>query len=82
MNITVTIKDPCCENIIQIDRLQQIKAGLDILQETGKTAYMGKPTFYKSEALGMIVSAYLSFEDLGIYSGDILSVIEGVKTNE
>ncbi len=76
MHITVTFKDSSSENIIQIDQRQELRVGLRVLQETGKTSYAASPDFFRSEALGKVVSAYRSFEDLGIFSGDILTVIE------
>ena len=76
MNITVTFRDGSGENIIQIDQRQELWVGLRILQETGKTTYAASPDFFRSEALGKVVSAYLSFEDLGIFSGDILTAID------
>lgn len=74
MNITVTYKTPANENIVQIDRRQEIGAGLHILQETGKDTYLGEPDFFRSYTLGQMVSAYCTFEELSIYSGDVLSV--------
>lgn len=75
MNITVTYKTPTDERIIQIDRRQDILSGLTVLEQTGVLAFDGKPDFFHSKSLGRIVSAYCSFEELGIYSGDVLSVI-------
>ena len=72
MNITVTYKTPEYENIVQIDRRQEIDAGLSVLQETGKTNYSGEPGFFRSYSLRQMVSAYCTFEELDIYSGDIL----------
>lgn len=80
MNITVTYKTPVSENIVQIDRRQEIGAGLKILQETGKDMYIGKPDFFRSYTLGRMVSAYCTFEELGIYSGDVLSIEDGSET--
>lgn len=74
MNITVTYRTPMGENIVQIDRRQELGAGLRILQETGKDMFFEKPDFFRSYSLGKMVSAYCTFEELGIYSGDVLSV--------
>ena len=75
MNITVSIRDDCTENIIQIDQRQELRVGLRILQQTGKTPYSGDPDFFRSEALRQTVSAYFTFQELGIFSGDVLTVI-------
>lgn len=73
MNITVTYRTPDGENIVQIDRRQEIGAGLAILKKTGKTPYLGMPDFFRSYSLRQMVSAYCTFEELNIFSGDILT---------
>lgn len=75
MNITITYKNGEEENIVQIDQRQEVEAGLRILQETGKSSVIGKPDFFRSDNLGNIVSAYCTFEELGVFSGDIISTI-------
>ena len=80
MNITVTYRTPMGENIVQIDRRQELAAGLRILQETGKDLFFEKPAFFRSYTLGKMVSAYCTFEELGIYSGDVLSIEDGSET--
>lgn len=73
MNVSVTYRAPDGDFHLQIDPKQEIQAGLRILQATGKTDFKGTPDFFRSIALRRMVSAYCTFEDLGIYSGDILS---------
>ena len=82
MNITVTYRTPMGENIVQIDRRQELGAGLRILQETGKDMFFEKPDFFHSYSLGKMVSAYCTFEELGIYSGDVLSVEDDYRIIE
>lgn len=77
MNITVTYRTEADQenrdNIVQIDQRQELGAGLLVLQETGKAATSDRPDFFRSDSLGQLVSAYCTFEELGIYSGDVLS---------
>ncbi len=76
MNITVTYKTKNSENIVQIDQKQEVIAGLNILRETGKTKYKKDVDFMRSESLGKVISVHCSFEQLGIFSGDVISSIE------
>ena len=77
MNITVTYKTAeNKESIVQIDRGQELCAGLLVLQETGHVPLGSKPDFFRSGSLGKVVSAHCTFEELGIYSGDILRPVE------
>ncbi len=76
MYITVSYKDGFNENIIQIDRRQEIGAGLKILQETGRSKYQGSPDFFLSKQLMKTVSAYCTFEESEIYSGDDLMPVD------
>ena len=73
MNITVTYRLTDGDFHVQIDPGQEICSGLFALQETQRTSFKDKPDFFRSFSLRRMVSAYFTFEEAGIYSGDILS---------
>ena len=81
MNITVTYKTATDqERIVQIDQRQEVCAGLRVLQESGKLPQLIRPDFFRSDSLGKVISAYCTFEELGIYSGDVLSpIVDSIK---
>ena len=59
---------------IKIDNLQTIMSSVEILKETGK--YTGNiACFYRSKMQCLIVSGYQTFEDAGIYTGDVLIAV-------
>lgn len=75
MYITVTVKIKSIYYDIKIDRRQKIYVALEILKSSGNTSVQFIPAFYKSYQNQRIVSAYNTFEQSKIYSGDVLEAI-------
>ncbi len=74
MYITVTITTTEQQYHIQIDNKQRVAAGIEILAATGKTT--AKPVdYYRSKMQKRIVSAYNTFEQEHIQSGDELTLL-------
>lgn len=74
MYITITIKTQEQAYNISVDNRQTICAAEEILRDSGR--YNGdSPDFYRSLLQSKIISRYLSFEDAGIISGDVLSQV-------
>lgn len=75
MYITITVKIKSIDYDIKIDRRQKIYVALEMLKSSGNTSIQYIPTFYKSYQNQRIVSAYNTFEQSKVYSGDILEAI-------
>jgi|GEM_PF-5543025 len=75
MYITITVKINDAEYNIKIDNRQKIYVLLEILKESGSCVCDIFPTFYKSHQNKDIVSAYNTFEQSEINSGDVLEAI-------
>jgi len=75
MYITVTLqyKDKAFD--ISLDNRQKLTVGLQTLQDNQKVSYEKEPDFYRSEMQKRVVSAYRTFEDEQIASGDKLTAI-------
>lgn len=74
MYVTITMKLGNQAFDIKVDNQQIIGKAEEILRSSGK--YSGKSTeFYRSLLQSKVISAYLSFADAGIGSGDILTQI-------
>jgi hypothetical protein len=76
MFITITLKVGTGKADIRIDNRQRIGVALSILRESGKLLSGGTPDFYRSKLGEKLVSAYKTFNEEGIFDGDIL---EGVN---
>ncbi len=75
MYITITVKIRDEEFDIKIDNRQKIYVLLEILNEGLGLSCKVFPLFYKSHENKRIVSAYSTFEQSEIYSGDVLEAI-------
>jgi hypothetical protein len=75
MYITITIQIEEFEYNIRIDRRQKVYMAQKILAESGNSFASALPDFYKSKQTNRIISAYNTFEEAGIYTGDILEAI-------
>ena len=74
MFITVTMQMGNRKYDLKIDNNQPIINSIEILKQSRK--YDGETAvFYRSKISENVVSAYLTFFDAGIYSGDILEAI-------
>lgn len=74
MYITITMKMGNELFDIKVDNQQIISEAEEILYNSGK--YLGKRADYYRSLLGSkVVSAYLSFAEAGIVSGDVLTRI-------
>ncbi|MFZ2537352.1 MAG: hypothetical protein WAX04_00405 [Oscillospiraceae bacterium] len=72
ITITMELGEKCFD--VQIDDLQTLNNGVEILKTSGK--YMGHIVdFYRSRMQCGIVSGYQTFADAGICSGDVLTQI-------
>ena len=78
MFITLTIKtlNPPGQADIRIDNQQKISVGLQTLRESARMAQGTAPDFFRSCVRERLVSAYKTFEEEGIFDGDILTAIE------
>lgn len=75
MYITITIRINNVDYNIKIDNRQKIYMALKILMESGACNITVLPDFYKSVQKKKIISAYNTFEEAGIYTGDILDAV-------
>ena len=75
MFITITVKDGKFSSDIRIDSEQKIIKGIEILRASGKLPVGDSPSYFRSEQNERLVSAYKTFNDEGIYGGDILTSI-------
>jgi len=75
MYITITITAFNKSHDVQIDNRQQIRAAAEILQETGRLPFYSI-AYYRSRTQQRIVSAFNTFEQENIQTGDELSQIE------
>lgn len=74
MFITVTMQMGNKKYDLKIDNNQPIINSTEILKQSRK--YDGETAvFYRSKISENVISAYLTFLDAGIYSGDILEAI-------
>jgi len=75
MYITVTLqyKDKAFD--ISLDNRQKLTVGLQTLKDNQKVSYEKEPDFYRSEMQKRVVSAYRTFADEQIASGDKLTAI-------
>lgn len=75
MYITVTLqyKDKAFD--ISLDDRQKLNVGLQTLRDNQKVSYEKEPAFYRSEMQKRVVSAYRTYEEEQIASGDKLIAI-------
>lgn len=74
--ITVTLYFSSGEYHLKIDPRQNITSAFLILREKGMLPQMREPDFYFSTLRRRMVSAYRTFEEQEIYTGDKLWAIE------
>jgi len=82
MYITLTICFDKNKFDVRIDSRQEIMAVYKTLYESGKVKLLKVPCWYRSDAKECMVSAYRTFEEEGIYSGDILTAITEDENGE
>lgn len=75
MYITITLKINNCKFDIKIDNRQKVFAVLEILKQRRLVLLDTFPFFYKSYQKEKIISAYSTFEESEIHSGDIIEAI-------
>jgi len=75
MFINITIENEGIRRDIRIDNEQKIKEGLEVLRQSGKLPMGKAPDYFRSRLNQKPVSAYKTFEEEGVFDGDILSVI-------
>jgi len=75
MFIAITVKQGDISKDIRIDSEQKIGVCLKVLREAGKIPNGESPTYFRSGQCEKLVSAYKTFQDEGIYDGDVLTVI-------
>jgi len=75
MFITVTVRQGDLTKDIRIDSEQKIGMCLKVLREAGKIPNGEDPTYFRSELCEKLVSAYRTFQDEGIYDGDVLTAV-------
>ena len=76
MFITITLKIGDDKIDIRIDSEQKISVGLEVLRESGKMIGGKMPSYFRSKQRERLVSTYRTFQDEGIYDGDVLEAIE------
>lgn len=81
MYITITIEIDNKSYDISIDAGQKISAAFAVLSEAGYIKKKEMPYWCRSRMRGCLVSAYRTFEEEGIFGGDILTVV-GTKEGE
>ncbi len=75
MYITITLRIKNCDYTIQIDRRQKIYIALETLKKSGQCFLEVFPVYYKSLQMQKIVSAYYTFQEANIYTGDIMQAM-------
>ena len=71
MFITITIEVESKRFDVRIDQEQKVQEAVQALQAAGKCRGLGSD-FYKSMANRKAISAYQTFQEQGIFSGDLL----------
>jgi len=79
MFITITIETMGYGADIRIDARQKIYEGLKVLRESGKLPLGASPDFFRSCVKESLVSAYKTFEEEGIFDGDILVTVDKIE---
>jgi len=75
MYITITLRIKNCDYTIQIDRRQKIYIALETLKKSGQCLLEVFPVCYKSLQMQKIVSAYCTFQEANIYTGDVMQAM-------
>ena len=73
--INITIEIGGARRDIRIDSEQIIKEGLIVLRQSGKLPMGTTPDYYHSRLNQKPVSAYKTFDEEGVFEGDILTAI-------
>ncbi|MCL2610977.1 MAG: EsaB/YukD family protein [Defluviitaleaceae bacterium] len=73
INITVQLNDD--RRDIKIDSEQKIKAGIEVLRQSGKLPMGESCDYFHSRLNERLVSSYKTFAEEEIYDGDILTAI-------
>jgi len=75
MFINITMEADGNRRDIRIDSEQKIRDGLMVLRQSGKLPMGAFPDYFRSHLNQRAVSAYKTFSEEGVFSGDILSAI-------
>lgn len=75
MYITVTLQYQNKVFDISLDNRQRLHVGLQTLRDNQKVIYEEEPAFYCSEMQRRVVSAYRTYEEEQIASGDKLIAV-------
>lgn len=75
MYITLTVCFDEKQFNISVDSRQAIMAVYKTLYEAGRIKLLKIPDWYRSDAKECMVSAYRTFQEEKVYSGDILTAI-------
>ena len=75
MYITITLRIKDYDYTIKIDCRQKIYIALETLKKSGQCLLDIFPVFYKSLQMQKVVSAYCTFQEANIYTGDIMQAI-------
>ena len=74
MYITITVKSDDNRADIKIDDRQIIRDGMKILRENG-VINCSDSDYFHSYIQKKVISSYITFNDAGILSGDVLTAI-------
>lgn len=75
MFINITIEFDNKQYDLSLDSRQRIHIAVEILMRYLKVPTL-PVTFYRSKMQGKVISAYQTFQEANIHSGDLLSVIK------
>lgn len=75
MYITITLKIQDYDYTIKIDCRQKIYIALETLKKSGQCILDIFPVCYKSLQMQKIVSAYCTFQEANIHTGDIIQAM-------
>jgi uncharacterized ubiquitin-like protein YukD len=73
INITIQLENE--RKDIKIDSEQKVKAGIEILKESGKLPQMQIPNYFHSTLNERLISSYKTFAEEEVYDGDILTAV-------